>query len=75
MILPSKHIPEDEALISVGAALLANLERPRTVSGLWEKLRKSEIVGNFERFVFALDLLCILGAVVVQDGLIQKAPK
>ena len=32
MILPSKHIPEDQALIGVGAVVLKHLERPQTIT-------------------------------------------
>lgn len=39
MILPTKHISQDEALIGVGATLLGHLSTPVTVSGLWERLR------------------------------------
>ena len=31
MILPTKHIPQNEALIGVGATLLAHLSMPMTV--------------------------------------------
>jgi hypothetical protein len=36
MILPSKHLSKDRAIISVGAEILAQLNVPRTVSELWE---------------------------------------
>ena len=40
MILPSKHLRGDRALLCVGAELLRLLEIPRTVSGLWESLMR-----------------------------------
>lgn len=39
MILPTKHLREDQALIAVGAELLGLLEEPKTVSRLWDELR------------------------------------
>lgn len=72
MILPSKHIPEDQALIGVGAELLQHLERPQTVTSLWDLVRSSQIVGNFERFILALDLLNIIGIVEIKDGLLRR---
>lgn len=54
MILPTKHIPQNEALIGVGATVLAHLSGPMTVSGLWERLRSEPNVGTFERFVLVL---------------------
>ena len=72
MILPSKHISQDYALIGVGAILLDQIDRPRTVTQLWESIRRVKTVGNFERFVLALDVLYIVGAVHLEDGLIAR---
>jgi hypothetical protein len=51
MILPTKHIAQNEALLGVGATILARLTAPRTVSSLWDELRTEPNVGTFERFV------------------------
>lgn len=72
MILPTKHIPQNEALIGVGATVLAYLSGPMTVSGLWERLRSERNVGTFERFVLATNLLFLIGAVDIKDGLITR---
>jgi len=72
MILPTKHIPQNEALIGVSATLLAHLNAPRTVSGLWESLRTEPNVGTFERFVLATNLLFLIGAIDIKDGLIVR---
>jgi hypothetical protein len=72
MILPTKHIPESEALIGVGAVVLAHLNGPTTVSNLWERLRGKPNVGTFERFVLAANLLFLLGAIDLNDGLITR---
>ena len=72
MILPSKHISEDQAMIGVGAILLRRLERPQTVTSLWEKVRDDRSVGTYERFVLALDLLHITGVVNLSRGMIQR---
>lgn len=72
MILPTKHISQNEALIGVGATLLAHLSMPMTVSGLWERLRTEPSVGNFERFVLASNLLYLVGAIEIRDGLIVR---
>ncbi len=39
MILPTKHLREDRALIAVGAELLRLLDEPKTVSRLWDELK------------------------------------
>lgn len=38
MILPSKHLSQDRALLTVGGHVLTFLARPKTVSALWEEL-------------------------------------
>jgi hypothetical protein len=73
MILPTKHIPQSEALIGVGATLLRHLDTPVTVSGLWERVRGEPNVGNFERFALAANLLFLMGAVDLRDGLFVRA--
>lgn len=72
MILPTKHISQNEALIGVGATILARLTGPRTVSSLWEDLRTEPNVGNFERFVLASNLLYLVGAIDMQDGFLFR---
>jgi len=72
MILPTKHIRQSEALIGVGATILAHLIGPMTVSDLWERLRHEPNVGTFERFVLASNLLFLIGAIDIQDGLIVR---
>jgi hypothetical protein len=73
MILPTKHIPQNEALLGVGATVLAHLQAPMTVSGLWERLRAEPNVGTFERFVLASNLLYMIGAIEMKNGLIVRA--
>jgi hypothetical protein len=72
MILPTKHISQDEALIGVGATLLGQLRTPMTVSGLWERLKCEPNVGTFERFALAASLLYTIGAIDLKDGLIVR---
>ena len=72
MILPTKHIAQNEALIGVGATILAQLSGPRTVSSLWEDLRAEPNVGTFERFVLASNLLYLVGAIDIQDGFLVR---
>jgi hypothetical protein len=72
MILPTKHIRQQEALIGVGATLLMNLFAPMTVSALWERLKTDHSVGTFERFALAANLLYLIGAIDLRDGLIMR---
>jgi hypothetical protein len=77
MILPSKHIAADRALLTIGAEILALLERPRTVSYVWDVLRRRREHGRvfgYDWFVLALDLLFVLGAVEYKSGSLTRSP-
>ena len=73
MILPTKHIPQNETLLGVGATVLEHLQGPMTVSGLWERLRSESNVGTFERFILASNLLYMIGAIDMDNGLLIRA--
>ena len=73
MIHPTKHIPVELTLLGVGAVIITELSRPRTVSNLWTAVRDQKTVGTFERFVLALTMLHSLGAVTYEGGLVKTA--
>ena len=79
MILPTKHIRPDRALIGVGAEVIGMLGQPMTMSRLWDSVRSrrsanaSEPVINYQWFVLALDLLYMIGAIELERGLIRRA--
>lgn len=75
MILPSKHISQDQALLGVGAVLLHEIAKPQTVTSLWERVRSNQTVGTFERYVLVLDMLHIMGLVVLSNGMIERTCK
>ncbi len=80
MILPSKYLPRDRALLTVGGQILAFLVRPKTVSALWEEWKQSE--GSlasvrprkisYDWFLLALDLLYVLGIIDIESGLVAR---
>ena len=78
MILPTKHIRPDRALLAVGADMLGCLREPMTVSRLWDEIRAARsdrtVLApiNYDWFVLALDLLFIVKAVQFDRGLVQK---
>lgn len=72
MILPTKHIPEDQALLGLGAIVLGELSTPQTVTSLWGRVRHSSVVGTYERFVLALDLLYLVGLVRLSRGFVER---
>lgn len=73
MILPTKHIRPERALLTVGGEILHCMREPMTVSRLWDELRGSEPAPiNYDWFILALDLLYIVGAIDFERGLIRK---
>jgi len=78
MILPSKHLPQDRALLTVGAAILRHLSYPVTVSCLWEQMpravvhEKASSPLRYDGFVLALDLLFLIGAIELREGLLVR---
>jgi hypothetical protein len=79
MILPTKHLPQERALLAVGADVLRLLGQPKTVSRLWDDLKKartSEPVSSaltYDWFVLAMDLLFAVKAIDIERGRIRKA--
>lgn len=78
MILPSKHLSEDRALLSVGAVILRHLAYPITVSALWEQIsgfatdQSAAPPLRYDAFVLALDLLFLMGALELREGLLVR---
>jgi len=76
VILPSKHLPQDRALLTIGAKVLANLPQPKTISAVWQDIAESqkdqESSLRYDGFVLALDLLFSMGAIDLRDGLLSR---
>jgi hypothetical protein len=74
LILPTKGIPPNKALVTIGAEILRRLDEPRTVSRLWNDYAAmdAEREVTFDWFVLALDLLYMLGTVEMRNGLIER---
>jgi hypothetical protein len=77
MILPTKGVALDRALLSIGAEILRRLDRPKTVSRLWELMRDrgSSLSGGiaYEWFSLSLDMLYMFGAVDLDDGRVRRS--
>ena len=77
MILPGKHLRQDRALLSVGAEILVQLDEPRTISELWERVREKRVSGSglsplsFDWFILALNLLYAICALEFSDGIVS----
>jgi hypothetical protein len=62
MILPDKNIQLRNSLLGWGAKMVKLLNKPRTVSYLWDKLRL-ETNMSFQKYILTLDFLFMLGIV------------
>jgi hypothetical protein len=78
MILPTKHIRPERALLTIGWEILAALRGPMTVSRVWDEVRRrrGEAAESapiaYDWFVLALDLLFAMKAVEFEEGLLRK---
>lgn len=78
MILPTKHIPQDRALLTVGSHILRQLDSKKTVSALWEEISVNDIKQNgnpsvsYDWFILALDLLYAIDAIEIHEGLLSR---
>ena len=79
MILPSKHLSQNRALLTVGAVILKHMSTPVTVSALWEMVMHSSSDKTsppslrYDAFVLALDLLFFIGAIELHEGLLARS--
>ncbi|SFU96776.1 MULTISPECIES: ABC-three component system middle component 6 [unclassified Methylobacterium] len=77
MILPGKHLSPHRAIAGVGAEILAQLDRPRDVTELWERVRmaRAKLQASspitFDWFVLALTFLYAIQAIEDANGLMQ----
>ena len=78
MILPTKRVGEDRALITLAADVLDRLDEAKTVSRLWEEVQRSRneraarSLVTYDWYVLALDLLYAIGAVDLVQGRLVK---
>lgn len=76
MILPTKHLPLERTLLAAGAEILTRLDRPSTVSAVWDDLRDSIAFPTFDHLVLSLDTLFALGVIELHEGrLMRRDPK
>jgi hypothetical protein len=66
-------------MLTVGGRILQHLHQPKTVSALWEEvtfpvenLPQSTSSLSYDGFVLALDLLYLVNAIEMDDGLLTR---
>lgn len=75
MILPTKNINPDRALLTLAGRVFDRLGRPRTISGVWDEFREEQQARPiaYAWFVLAIDLLFLMNLVWLdQDGLLRR---
>lgn len=77
MILPGRHLSADAAVLTIGGRILVQLDRPRDVSSLWDRVREADAMHSgrilFDQFTLALAFLYAIGAVEDDGSTIQPA--
>lgn len=79
MILPTKRISADRALLSLGAEVLQLLEsHDKTVTQVWtefqrgRQMRQRAAIVPYDWFVLALDLLFAINAIAWEEGALRR---
>jgi len=79
MLLPDKHISLAESVVGLGAFLLSELSRPRSVDRLHERVsaacesQELPAYHNFDSVVLAIIFLYTIGAVeITESGAIRR---
>lgn len=72
MILPTKHISIKNSMLGVGGIILEYLNCPKTVTALWNEVSEIPEIANFKKFTLTLDLLYIIGAIEIEEGLLRR---
>ncbi|MFT9380605.1 ABC-three component system middle component 6 [Gluconobacter sp. P5B12] len=78
MILPTKNLQPDRALLTIGGEILAALDERSSVSSVWETVRSRRAEREnasplpFDWFVLALSLLYAIRAIDLDGDLLSR---
>ena len=77
MLLPTKHIKPENAIIGVGAEILSLLQQEKSVSVLLRDLQNARrelglAAIQFDWFLLSLDFLFAIKAIDYQSGIVSK---
>lgn len=76
MILPSKTVSQEKALLTCGAEILRLISEPKTISRLWNEFKTTHqdkaSLFSYDWFILALDLLFIIHAIELVNGKIRR---
>jgi hypothetical protein len=74
VLLPTKHLSADQALITWGARVLTLLARePKTVTRTWDEVRTSLATPiSYDWFILTLDMLAAIDAIRFERGKLHR---
>ena len=78
MLLPTKRISPSRSIIILGANLLKIINRPKSISTLWEEFKKIRFSENnqnyisYDWFILSIDFLYVIGVITVESGKIRR---
>lgn len=78
MLLPSKFVQADQALISLGGQILLQLDKPRAIPDVWSNLNQWREDRGMLSFVpfwwfsLALDVIFSIGVIEITDGQLRR---
>lgn len=75
MILPTKNINTDRALLTLAGKVFDRLVAPRTISALWDEFRHQQQSRPiaYSWFILAIDLLYLMKLVGLdENGLLRR---
>lgn len=81
MILPTKHLPPDRAIISVSSEVFGLIRSKSTVSSVWNDLQDKHNASMrygevpYDWYILALDFLFLIGAIEERQGRLIKVAK
>jgi hypothetical protein len=73
MIMPNKFVKLEYSLLGCGAVILKKLSKSDTISSLWDKVRTTKEIANYEKFVLTMDYLYAIGAITNTNGIIARS--
>lgn len=71
MIMPTKYVNLSNSLLGIGSMILVSLDKPCSINNLWINFNLDKRCITFEKFVYALDFLFVLGLVKIRDNTIE----
>lgn len=78
MLLPTKSIPADQAMLTIGAQILIQLDSPASISATWDRLldwrtkNRMPSALPFWWFALTLDFLFAVNAIDLSGGELRR---